>query len=110
MLVCCGKSYIVQNKFKIAPNGAEYINDGWSPSKKDRNLVKSPERAQSILNMMRYTFGISYCALSGLEDFLSTFLTGLHPVLTDCALSGLSEILLSRVGSDRMDSVFFFRK
>jgi hypothetical protein len=59
---------------------------------------------------MRYTFGISYCALSGLEDFLSTFHTGLHPVLTDFALSGLSEILLSRVGSDRMDSVFFVPK
>jgi hypothetical protein len=38
------------------------------------------------------------------------FNTGLHPVLTDCALSGLSEILLSRVGTDRTDSTFFASK
>ena len=56
--------------------------------------------------MMRETYGISYCALSGLEDFLFAFYTGLHPVLTDYALSGLSEILLSKVGSDSM-GIFF---
>jgi hypothetical protein len=45
--------------------------------------------------MMKDTFEISYCALSGLEDFSFTFHTGLHPVLTDFALSGLSKISLS---------------
>ncbi len=42
--------------------------------------------------MMNDTFGIRYSALSGLDGFSYTLYTGLHPVLTDCALAGLKKI------------------
>jgi hypothetical protein len=45
--------------------------------------------------MMNDMFGISYSALSGLDGFSFSLHTGLHPVLTDSALSGLKEILIS---------------
>jgi hypothetical protein len=46
-------------------------------------------------NMMNDTFGISHSALSGLDGFSFSLHAGLHPVLTDSALAGLTEILIS---------------
>jgi len=52
------------------------------------------------LNMMNDTFGIRYSALSGLDGISFTLYTGLHPVLTTSALSGLKEVSISRGGLD----------
>jgi len=41
--------------------------------------------------MMKDTFGIRYYALSGLEGSPPMLITGLHPVLTNYALSGLED-------------------
>jgi hypothetical protein len=49
---------------------------------------------------MNDMFGIRYSALSGLNGASFTQHTGLRPALTNSALSGLSEVLKDRTGSD----------
>ena len=49
--------------------------------------------------MMYATFVSRYSALSGLDGLSFAINTGLHPVLTDSALSGLMENSIGSVGS-----------
>ena len=51
----------VNKAYSTSPEGAEYFNDGYSPSEANMNLVKSPERALSIFDLKADS------ALSGLN-------------------------------------------
>ncbi len=50
--------------------------------------------------MMNDTHRIRYSTLSGLDSISFAIPTGLHPVLTTSALSGLKEVSIGRVESD----------
>jgi hypothetical protein len=60
--------------------------------------------------MMNDSFMIWYCALSGLDSLTVTLSTGLHPVLTDSALSGLMRNATDSVGSESFANTFFIPK
>jgi hypothetical protein len=49
-------------------------------------------------NMMNDTFGIRYCALSGLAEVSFTLTTGLRPGFTNSTLSGLMKISTCNLG------------
>jgi hypothetical protein len=59
---------------------------------------------------MNESFMIRYCALSGLDSLTVTICTGLHPVLTDSALSGLMRNVSDSVGYESFANTFFIPK
>jgi hypothetical protein len=59
---------------------------------------------------MNDSFVIRYCALSGLDSLTVTLCTGLHPVLTDSALSGLMRNATDSVGYESFTNTFLVQK